>query len=77
MADLADGFALVIGIDDYQNRIPPLTSAVKDATKVAEVLAGKPHHGFTVTSMLDAAATVETVTNFLTHEISRAADSRR
>lgn len=46
--------ALVIGINDYTHGVPPLQSAVSDATAVAEALE---RQGFEVIRLLDAHAT--------------------
>jgi hypothetical protein len=42
MADFTHSLALLIGIDAYGNGIPRLTTAVNDATKLAELLATAP-----------------------------------
>ncbi|MCI5137760.1 MAG: caspase family protein, partial [Candidatus Electrothrix sp. AR1] len=48
--------AVVIGIDRYSNGIPPLSTAVNDATKLAEIL--KEEHGYEVTLLIDEDVTV-------------------
>ncbi len=54
-----DGFttsrALVVGIDAYGSRIPPLKTAVRDARSLARCLADD--HGFDVVRLQDASAT--------------------
>ena len=49
-------FAVVVGIDQYQNGTPPLRNAVNDARAVSEVL--ELAHGYQVTLCLDQEATL-------------------
>src|SRR5438105_9930702 len=56
-------YALVIGINEYRNGIPPLGSAVRDAEAVADRLESE--HGYVVELLRDAAATVEAIKGFL------------
>jgi len=49
-------FAVVVGIDQYQNGTPPLKNAVNDAKAVAEVL--ERAHGYQITLCLDQEATL-------------------
>ena len=55
--------ALVIGINDYRNPIPRLSSAVPDAEGVAKRL--RENHGYDVTSLLDGDATAPSITTAL------------
>ena len=43
--------AIVIGIDCYSNRIPPLTTAVNDASRLARIL--ETQHGYSVTLLAE------------------------
>src|SRR5262245_14494613 len=64
---MADRHALVVGIDAYENGIPALGSARRDAEAVAEKLVRE--HGYTVRLLLDGDATVGAVTRFLGEDI--------
>lgn len=58
-----DGHALVIGVDAYSGGIPPLQSAINDASAIARLL--QADHDYQVSSLLDEAATHEAIETFL------------
>lgn len=60
--------ALVIGIDAYGNGVPPLRSAVSDATAVAEVLRQDQHYD-SVHLLTDGEATREGILHALEHDL--------
>jgi hypothetical protein len=47
VTDFSHSRAVIIGIDAYGGGIPPLPTAVNDATRLAEVL--KTEHGYEIT----------------------------
>ena len=55
--------AVVIGIDQYGQGIPPLRTAVNDARRVGEILGA--HHGYEVIALLDADATRAAIVTLL------------
>jgi WD40 repeat protein len=55
--------ALIVGINDYVNGIPPLQNAVNDAKKLVEILRDK--HGYQVWECFDEGATLQTLKKFL------------
>ncbi|NET67982.1 MAG: hypothetical protein F6K63_27785 [Moorea sp. SIO1G6] len=55
--------ALIIGINNYQNGISPLNTAVNDAKKLIEILREK--HGYEVWECLDEVATLSNFNKFL------------
>ncbi|NES44091.1 caspase family protein, partial [Moorena sp. SIO2C4] len=55
--------ALIIGINNYQNGISPLNTAVNDAKKLIEILHEK--HGYEVWECLDEVATLSNFNKFL------------
>lgn len=57
MSEIARNLAIVIGINNYTNRIDKLSNPVKDATKIADVL--KNQHNYEVWTYLDEDATLE------------------
>jgi hypothetical protein len=59
--------AVVIAIDAYGGTVPPLRSAVRDATAVAEVL--RADHGFDVDVRLDAMATAVSIADLLERDL--------
>ncbi|MCI5124901.1 MAG: hypothetical protein D3925_10590, partial [Candidatus Electrothrix sp. AR5] len=56
--------AVVIGIDQYINGIPPLSTAVNDAVGLAEILKGK-EHGYEVILFTDEEANLSDLKDFL------------
>jgi Caspase domain len=44
MPEFARNLAFVIGVNNYTNGIPPLTTAVNDAKKIVDILRQK--HGY-------------------------------
>jgi len=56
MSEFTHSYALIIGIDDYNNGISSLKTAVSDATEIARIL--ETEHGYTVTLLLNEAATL-------------------
>ncbi|NEO04518.1 MAG: hypothetical protein F6K51_02590 [Moorea sp. SIO3I8] len=66
MTNSTHGFrnlALIIGINNYQNGISPLNTAVNDAKKLIEILREK--HGYQVWVCLDEVATLSNFNKFL------------
>ncbi|MCP4401717.1 MAG: hypothetical protein GY801_31005 [bacterium] len=57
MQEFQRNIAIVIGINEYTQGIPPLRTAVNDATRLAQIL--KEDHGFEVQLVIDADATGE------------------
>ncbi len=58
---------VVIGIDQYVDGIPQLRTAVNDARRLGELLAGS--HGYQVTALLDADASAARLTQLLTVDL--------
>ena len=58
--------AVVIGINSYSHGIPPLLNAVRDATAVADSLE---RQGFEVLRLLDAEATLSSLSHLLSHHL--------
>jgi uncharacterized caspase-like protein len=54
MTDFTHSLAVVIGIDAYEHGIPPLTTAVNDATRLAEILQAA--HGYETLLLTGGAA---------------------
>jgi WD40 repeat protein len=63
MPDFARSLAIVIGINNYTNGIPPLQNAVNDAVKLVELLREK--YGYQVWEDLDEAATLKNLCEML------------
>jgi WD40 repeat protein len=63
----AHSIAVVIGIDHYGNGVPALRTAVNDARHLGELLGTD--HGYDVTAILDADASLERLTTLLTTEL--------
>ena len=59
--------AVVIGIDNYGNGVPPLKTAANDARRLASILADT--HGFDVRLFIDEDASRERLTELLTHRL--------
>jgi WD40 repeat protein len=67
MSDFQHSYALIIGINDYDNSISPLKTAVSDATEIAHLLETK--HHYTVNLLLDRAATLSRLRQVLETEL--------
>ncbi|MBD2471997.1 eIF2A-related protein [Nostoc sp. FACHB-145] len=63
MPNFARSLAIVIGINNYTNGIPPLQNAVNDAVKLVELLREK--YGYQVWEYLDEAATLKNLCEML------------
>ncbi|MBD2451653.1 caspase family protein [Nostoc sp. FACHB-152] len=63
MPNFARSLAIVIGINNYTNGIPPLQNAVNDAVKLVELLREK--YGYQVWEYLDEAATFKNLCEML------------
>ena len=72
-ADFACSRALVVGINDYANGIPNLTTAVNDAKRLAEILTDD--HGYEVKLLTDG-VTRERLIHLLEQKIRPSADDR-
>ena len=64
MAEIKRSFALIIGINQYKNGIPPLETAVNDASELAKILAKE--YEYKVLQLLDADATQSKLNDLLT-----------
>lgn len=69
MNEFTNSWAYIIGIDDYQNGIPPLRTAVNDATQIAAML--ERDHGYRVRLFPNSGiqATRDQLTTLLTQTI--------
>ncbi|WP_027250077.1 nSTAND1 domain-containing NTPase [Planktothrix agardhii] len=67
MSNFQHSYALVIGINNYNNGISSLKTAVSDATEIAHILESK--HGYTVTLLVDNAATLSQIRQVLETEL--------
>lgn len=56
MAEFSRSIAIVVGIDHYQNGIPPLKTAVADAHDISQVL--RIDHGYQSGLLTDGQATL-------------------
>ncbi|ARV60551.1 hypothetical protein BZZ01_19660 [Nostocales cyanobacterium HT-58-2] len=63
MSEFARNLAFVIGINNYDNGIPPLNNAVNDAKKLVEIL--RESHGYQVWVCLDKIATLKNLLHLL------------
>lgn len=63
----ARNLAFIIGIDNYQNGVPPLKTAVNDAKKLVEVLRSK--HQYQTWICLDNVATLSNLNQFLEEKL--------
>lgn len=63
MSEFSKNLAVIIGINDYQNGISPLKTAVPDAKKVCEILRLK--HEYRTWILLDDLATLQNITRLL------------
>ncbi len=64
MASIQRSIAVVIGINQYENGIPPLKTAVNDATKLANIL--ETQYQYQVLRLLDTAATYAELNHLFT-----------
>lgn len=67
MSNFEHSYALIIGINDYNNGISSLKTAVSDATEIARIL--ETEHGYTVTLLLNEAATLSELRRVLEIEL--------
>ena len=67
--------AVVIGIDQYGQGIPPLRTAVNDARRVGEILGA--HHGYEVIALLDADATRAAIVTLLKETLPARVNGKR
>ena len=67
MSNFEHSYAIIIGIDDYNNGISSLKTAVSDATEIARIL--ETEHGYTVTLLLNEAATLSELRRVLEIEL--------
>ncbi len=61
--------AVVIGIDRYSNGIPPLSTAVNDARRLAEIL--EEEHGYEVTLLTDEGTTLSRLEKVFTEDLPK------
>jgi WD40 repeat protein len=64
MAEIKRSFAVIIGVNQYKNGIPPLETAVNDASELAKILAEE--YEYKVLQLLDADATQSKLNDLLT-----------
>jgi hypothetical protein len=67
MAHFTRSIAIIIGINQYQNGVPPLTTAVNDAFGVSQVL--KADHGYRVVFMRDHQVTLANLKTLLVDKL--------
>ncbi|MBD1810209.1 caspase family protein, partial [Microcoleus sp. FACHB-DQ6] len=67
MSQFTHSYALVIGINDYDNGISSLKTAVNDATEIAQLL--ETEHDYTVTLLRDGEATLSQLRQVLEIEL--------
>jgi uncharacterized caspase-like protein len=67
MAHFTRSIAIIIGINQYQNGVPPLTTAVNDAFGVSQVL--KADHGYRVVFMRDHQVTLANLKTLLVEKL--------
>ncbi len=67
MAHFTRSIAIIIGINQYQNGVPPLTTAVNDAFGVSQVL--KADHGYRVVFMRDHQVTLASLKTLLVEKL--------
>jgi WD40 repeat protein len=67
MSNFQHSYALVIGINNYNNGISSLKTAVSDATEIAHILESK--QGYTVTLLVDNGATLGQIRQVLETEL--------
>ena len=68
MTQFKRSIAIIIGINQYQNGIPALKTAVNDATQLAQVL--KADHGYQVVLLRDQQASLATLRSLLTDKLA-------
>jgi WD40 repeat protein/energy-coupling factor transporter ATP-binding protein EcfA2 len=69
MSEFQHSYALIIGINDYNNGISALKTAVSDATEIARIL--ETDHDYTVTLLLNQAATLSQLRQVLEIELPK------
>ena len=70
MADFQRNWAVVIGINDYQNQVPKLKTAKNDAEKLADILAKlHKYEVILITDDTDCKPTLESLLNLLTKQL--------
>ncbi|PSR18879.1 hypothetical protein C8255_04985 [filamentous cyanobacterium CCP3] len=67
MAQFKRSIAIIIGVNQYQNGIPALKTAVNDATQLAHVL--KADHGYQVVLLRDQQVSLATLRSLLTDKL--------
>ena len=67
MAHFNRSIAIIIGINQYQNGVPPLTTAVNDASDLSQVL--KADHGYQVVFMRDHQVTLASLKTLLVEKL--------
>ncbi|EAZ89783.1 nSTAND1 domain-containing NTPase [Crocosphaera chwakensis] len=67
MSEFSRDIAVIIGINEYDNGIPKLSTARFDAKKLKEILQKK--HGYEVKSFLDKQATSKNIWHYLKQEL--------
>jgi len=67
MAEFKRSIAIVVGIDHYQNGIPPLKTAVADAHDISQVL--RIDHGYQSGLLTDGQATLAVLRSLLTEKL--------
>ena len=76
MSEFSRNLAVVIGINQYENGISPLATAVNDAKKFNEIL--RHEHGYQVWILLDEEATLQNIKHLLEETLTQqvSADDR-
>ena len=64
MAEIKRSFAVITGVNQYKNGIPPLETAVNDASELAKIL--EKEYEYKVLQLLDADATKSKLNDLLT-----------
>jgi hypothetical protein len=67
MAEFSRSIAIVIGINQYQNGIPALKTAVADATAISQVL--KLNHNYHVRLLVERQVTLAVLRSLLTQAL--------
>lgn len=63
MNQIKRSYAIIIGINNYMNDVPPLETAVNDAKRLAEIL--RQSHQYQVLELLDTDATLNKLKNLI------------
>jgi len=69
MAEFNRSIAIVVGINQYQNGVKPLRTAVSDATEISQVL--KVDHGYHVSLLTDQQATLAMLRSLLANVLPK------